>query len=440
MKKIIFTMAVLAVTSVNAQVVKIYQGEGSQPVTFRNPSSIHFCTDMEDETYNPDESSEDASLYLATPFLSSGNMLSYTTETNLAGNLSKLLIVAESRNATGLNGVVIEPNEFQEIKEFTEQNVVNGKNSKYDKMKAILAWCRSNIAYMNVVPEYDPDVDPNWAYQVFKNRTAVCQGYSNLCNVMLESQGIPAVNANGLLGGYGGHAWVYTLIDDTWYVIDPTNDGSSAYKATTTSSYASNLIPYQFDMPLFEDNTCVYGFRGKTFNVDQVKSSESAIFSVPYAVRGYKLQSFDPQAPLPANIREIYLHQFILTIGEYVEGLKRYGTNLVNIFVEDANTKLCDYDGCVYTAASKKPDQLLYIPGAKKEVHIAPMATVGKNTVSGNESIEKIWFDVTSKTFEGWAVEDCPNLKEIHIAADATYDTNSFTGVHKDCKVLKDVE
>lgn len=163
MKKIIFAMAVLAATSASAQVVKIYQGEDSQPVTFRNPSSIHFCTDTEDETYNPDESSEDASLYLATPFLSSGNLLSYTTETNLAPNLSKLLIVAESSNASGLNGVVIKPNEFQEIKEFTEQNVVNGKKSKFDKMKAILAWCRSNIAYMNVVPEYDPDVDPNWA-------------------------------------------------------------------------------------------------------------------------------------------------------------------------------------------------------------------------------------------------------------------------------------
>ncbi len=440
MKKIFFTCAVLLATSINAQVVKIYQGNDSQPVTFRNPSSIHFCTDTEDETYNPDESSENDQLYMATPFLTSGNLLSYTTETNLAANLSKLLIVAESSNAIGLNGVRIEPDEFQEIKQFTDQNVVNGKKSKLEKMKAILAWCKDNISYMNVVPEYDPDVDPNWAYQVFKNRTAVCQGYSNLCNVMLESQGIPAVNANGFLGGLGGHAWVYTLIDDTWYIIDPTNDRSTAYKATSTSSYNSKLIPYYFDMQLFEDNTCVYGFRGKTFNVDQVKSSETAILSVPYAVRGYKLQSFDPQAPLPANVREIYLHQFILTIGEYVEGLKRYGTNLTNVFVEDTNTKLCDYNGCVYTVVDKKPGQLLYIPGAKKEVHIAPMPTVGKNTVSGSETVEKIWFDITSKTFEGWAVEDCPNLKEIHIAADAAYNANSFTGVHKDCKILKDVE
>ena len=441
MKKIIFAIAVLAATGANAQVVKIYQNDESQPVTFRNPSSIHFCTDAEDETYNPAESTEDASLYRATPFLTSGNMLVYTTETNLAGNLSKLLVVAESSNAVGLNNVVIKPEEYQEIKEFTDKNVVNGISSKFNKMKAILAWCKNNIKYMNVVPEYDPDVEPNWAYQVFKNRTAVCQGYANLCNVMLESQGIPAVNANGFLATFGGHAWVYTLVDDTWYVIDPTNDGNTAYKASSQlSSYNSKLIPYFFDMPLFEDNTCVYGFRGKTFNVEQVKSSESAILSIPYAVRGYKLQSFDPQFPLPSNVREIYMHQFIVSIGEYVEGLKKYGKNLVNIYVEDTNSKLCDFDGCVYTVANKKPEQLLYIPGGKKEVHIAAMQTVEKNTVSGNESLEKIWFDVTSKTFEGWAVEDCPNLKEIHIATDASYSENSFTGVHRDCKILRDVE
>ena len=129
-----------------------------------------------------------------------------------------------------------------------------------------------------------------------------------------------------------------------------------------------------------------------------------------------------------------------MSIGDYVEGLKKYGGNLVNIYVEDTNSKLCDFDGCVYTVTNKKPEQLLYIPGGKKEVHIASMPTVEKNTVSGNESLEKIWFDVTSKTFEGWAVEDCPKVKEIHIATDATYSENSFSGVHKDCKILKDVE
>lgn len=439
MKKIFLAVTALAAMGANAQVVKIYQNDDSQPVTFRDPSSIVFCTDTEDMGYNPEDSKEDASLYGATPYLTS-NLGVYTTETNLAGNLSKLLIVADQGNATGLNGVVISPEEFQEIKEFTEKNIVNGKTSKLDKMKAILAWCRSNIKYMTVFPEYDPDVDLNWAYPTFKNRTAVCQGYANLCNVMLESQGIPAVNANGFLGGYGGHAWVYTLIDDTWYVIDPTNDGSTAYKAASPTTYNSKLIPYFFDMPLFEDNTCVYGFRGKMFNVDQVKSSEGAILSIPYAVRGYKVQSFDPQAPLPANVREIYLHQFIQSIGEYVDGLNRYGQNLVNIYVEDANSKLCDVDGCVYTVVSKNPGQLLYIPGAKREVRIAAMPVAQKNCIHGHEAVEKIWFDVTTKTFEDWVVENCPRLKEIHIAADAVYSSNSFSGVHKDCKVIKDVE
>ena len=440
MKKIFFAIAALATMSANAQVVKIFQNTDSQPVTFRNPSSVLFCTDAEDAEYNPEDSKEDASLYGATPYLSSGNLLAYTTETNLAGNLSKLLIVAESRNAAGLNGVYIKPEEFQEIKEFTEENVVSGKSSKMEKMKAILAWCKNNIAYMHEFPEYNPDIDPNWAYQTFKNRTAVCQGYANLCNVMLESQGIPAVNVNGFLGGVGGHAWVYTLVDGTWYVIDPTNDATTTYKASSATSYNSKLVPYTFDMTLFEDNNCVYGFRNKMFNVDQVKSSESAILSVPYAVRGYKLQSFDPQAPLPENVREIYLHQFVQSIGEYVDGLGKYGSNLVNIFVEDANTKLCDYDGCVYTVVNKAPGQLLYIPGAKKEVHIAAMPVVEKNSIKKHERVEKMWFDVSSKTFEDWAVEDCPMLKEIHIATDATYSTNSFSGVHKDCRILKDVE
>ena len=68
MKKIFFAIAALATMSANAQVVKIFQNTDSQPVTFRNPSSVLFCTDAEDVEYNPEDSKEDASLYGATPY------------------------------------------------------------------------------------------------------------------------------------------------------------------------------------------------------------------------------------------------------------------------------------------------------------------------------------------------------------------------------------
>ena len=48
MKKIFFAIAALATMSANAQVVKIFQNTDSQPVTFRNPSSVLFCTDADD--------------------------------------------------------------------------------------------------------------------------------------------------------------------------------------------------------------------------------------------------------------------------------------------------------------------------------------------------------------------------------------------------------
>lgn len=433
MKNLYVSLAALLVClGANAQTIQVWNGERYS--TFNRPDSIVFVHNSGEE-YDPQTSVEDESLYSIAP----GKTLSaITTDGNLAVNLYNLLLVSDYQNAGSLNNVTITDEQFEEIKEFTTKSVVSGKTTKLDVMKAILAWCKNNIKYPSTSEDWEAMSysESNDAYNVFTNRMAVCQGYANLCNVMLHTQGIPAVNANGFLENYGGHAWVYPLIDDSWYVIDPTNDGSTTYKASSTTSYKTKLVPWDFDMPFFADDNSTFSFKAKMLNVQSVNNCEGYIYSVPYSARGYVVQSFDPQKELPSNVREIYLHKKIQSIGDYVEGLTAYGKNLYKIYVDNDNTSLCDFDGCVYSVVSKAPGQLLYVPGAKTEVTVAPIATIEKNTICNNESLQKVTFDATSLTFEDYAIENCPNITEIHLSKDATYGENAFYGVSSKCKII----
>ena len=139
--------------------------------------------------------------------------LSAMTSTNK--RLRDLLDKAGPGIIQSLGAMNITDEQYNEIAEYTD-SIVKSDTTQTMKYKTIFNWIVKNIKY-----EFN-DNDP---YPVFKNRKAICQGYSNLLTVMCYSQGIPTVVVNGFLSQMG-HAWAYTCPDSTWIVSDPTNNGS----------------------------------------------------------------------------------------------------------------------------------------------------------------------------------------------------------------------
>jgi transglutaminase-like putative cysteine protease len=103
--------------------------------------------------------------------------------------LRDLLDKAGSGIIHSLGTINITDEQYEEIAAFTN-NLTAKDTTQLMKYRTIFSWITKNITY-----EFN-DNDP---YAVFKNRKAICQGYSNLLTVMCYSQGIPTMVVNGFL-------------------------------------------------------------------------------------------------------------------------------------------------------------------------------------------------------------------------------------------------
>lgn len=342
---------------------------------------------------------------------------------------SKLLTGTPSENlraifeATGpdiirtLGTVTITEEQYQEIKEFTD-NLVENKTGETDKYKAIFNWVKSNVKYNHSNEAYSND-----AYEVFTNKIAVCQGYSNLQVVMCHTQGIPAVVVNGDASGVG-HAWTYTCPDNTWMVSDPTN--SSDWYMRYPVSY-THLSPKQADADIFEDETAVYNFFDYAVNVKEVTTRDNP-FAIPYSAGGFVITSFNPSSPLPEEITEIYVGQNVTTFGETDNmrlATQNYGENIRAIYVDENNPKLQDHKGIVYKKNGEEL-QLYYIPGGMEYIELIPMEVVDKNTIYRHSNVKEIYFPEGVKEILPYAVENCPKLERVYIPEGVKKSGTSF--------------
>ena len=344
----------------------------------------------------------------------------YYNDPVIAEHVNRLMCEADTNMAASLNGVEITDEHLAELKSFVESTILTNETKQYAKMMSILKWIRANIKY---------DYNDQDAYSVFKNRVAVCQGYSNLMVAMLHTQDIKATVATGFLANTGGHAWVYALADGTWYVADPTNRNTV-------------LQPWNIDMPLAQDDNFVYDFRDKHFNIRQVLCGDELV-SVPFGALGYRITAFNPIGGINENVRELYLSSNILSIGEYVQGLREHGSNLTNVYVLNAqNRNINEYDGCVYSIKyySSKPStflKLLYAPGGKREINFAPMAKITSKLIEELPNVEIIHFDPATLEFEDFAITGAPNLKEIYINQNAKTSSKAFNDLPAGCKIIR---
>ena len=357
----------------------------------------------------------------------------YYNDPVIAEHAYKLMCEADTNMAASLNSVEITDEHLAELKTFVEGSILTNETRQYAKMMAILKWIRANIKY---------DFNDQDAYSVFKNKVAVCQGYSNLMVAMLHTQDIKATVATGFLANTGGHAWVYALADGTWYVADPTNRNTVYRMKADLSQYKSTLQTWNIDMPLAKDDKFVYDFRDKHFNIRQVLTDDEQV-SIPFGALGYRITAFDPIGGINENVRELYFSLNIASIGEYVQGLKTHGGNLQSIFVlNEQNRSINEYDGCVYkikyNSSTKKTTflKLLYAPGGKREIKFAPLDKITSKLIEELPNVEVIHFDEATLTFEDFAITGCPNLKEIYINQNAKVSEKAFNDLPAGCKVI----
>ena len=319
---------------------------------------------------------------------------------------------------------------MQEIKAFTDE-LVKDATTDARVYRLIYNYVRQNVKYADGYVSNEP-------YDVFKNKKAVCQGYANLLNVMLHTQGIPVINANGWLnsGAFMGHAWNYAYFSGAWRLSDPTN--SFEYKAEELDKYQQMFIPVSADGNFLETELYSYNYDKEQLNLNAVNMAEDA-FVVPFSVTlnngaKYKIDCFSPTQDLPENVKEIYLGKNIISIGQDgIYGLKEHGPNVEEAHVDPENQVLKSYKGVVYDKYSTSP---LYIPSAKLCVELIPAEVYGKETMTGHKNVLEVIFPAGTKKIEAWAVENCPNLLAAYGPVGTEVDVKAFTGCHTDFQII----
>ena len=320
--------------------------------------------------------------------------------------------------------------QMQEIKAFTDE-LVKDATTDARVYRLIYNYVRQNVKYADGYVSNEP-------YDVFKNKKAVCQGYANLLNVMLHTQGIPVINANGWLnsGAFMGHAWNYAYFSGAWRLSDPTN--SFEYKAEELDKYQQMFIPVSADGNFLETELYSYNYDKEKLNLNAVNMAEDA-FVVPFSVTlnngaKYKIDCFSPTKDLPENVKEIYIGKNIISIGQDgIYGLKEHAPNVEEAHVDPENQVLKSYKGVVYDKYSTSP---LYIPSAKLCVELIPAEVYGKETMTGHKNVLEVIFPAGTKKIENWAVENCPNLLAAYVPVGTEVDEKAFTGCHADFQII----
>lgn len=324
--------------------------------------------------------------------------------------------------------------QFNEVKTFTDE-LVKDATTDARVYRLIYNWVRTNVKYAQGYVSNEP-------YDVFVNKTAVCQGYANLLHLMLYTQGVPVINANGYLNsnGFFGHTWNYVYFSKQWWLSDPTN--SLEYKAAELAKYQETFIPVSADGSFLENDQYAYNYAYEKINLNTVKVADDA-FVVPFSVtlnngEKFQISSFNPTADLPSNVKEIYLGKNIISLGQDgIYGLRDHAPNVEKAYVDPANQTLLSYEGLVYEAYSNAP---VYVPNAMKVVYLKPTSNgiIEKNVLCKHPNVEELYIPEGTTELEAWAVENCPNLKVAYLPLNTECnETEAFVGVHPDFKIVR---
>ncbi|MBV7441087.1 leucine-rich repeat protein [Weeksellaceae bacterium TAE3-ERU29] len=315
--------------------------------------------------------------------------------------------------------LVITENQYKEIADYTAKEIV--KDAKgMEAFKRIFNWITKNVKHT------PSDNNP---YAVFKNKKAICYGFSNLTKTMMLSQGLPCMVVTGYLYGTLAHSWNYAFVDGKWIVIDTTNGGW--FFMDEIQKY-KHLHSHITDISLFEDENFVYNYEDG-LNITKIKINKE-ILSIPYGTSGYIINVFNPRSEIPKDVKQLYISDNITYTGENSFGLSKMDKSLEEIYVKNTNKKFESYKNVLYLKGKDIPE---HIPAMMKKLELKPIKTVGKNTVYNHSNLEEIIFSGGTLKIEAYAVENCPKVSKITIPKNTELDDRAFVNVGKDLQIIK---
>jgi len=407
--------------------------------------------EAEDALIAGEEVTEDTPVFYSTAepdptlFPTADSSVELVKQPSLSDALSRCVRKADESLGAELNEGMATQEQIEVLQPEVEVIIENATTDK-EKLDAIYDWVRTNIKY-----DHNGEVFDQSAYSTFINQKAVCQGYSNLMNVMCHIAGLQCFNVNGhYTSNWLGHAWNYVKAGNYWYVVDATNN--QMYTMTSTTAYRNDYYPSMIDVTLFEDENFEYTWYGNNLAVTRVKQGNTQL-TVPFSINGLRISSFNPLTDIPSNVKVVYLGSNIVHLGDYNDvGVNNHGPSVEAIHVHPDNGTFVSEKGIVYRRNGDEV-QLNVIPAAMRWVELSSKLTMlEKNAIYNNNSIETLVIPSSVNAIEQWAVEGAPNLKWIYIpencifyGVDSNYNTveyteptaNTFVGVHKDCQIIR---
>lgn len=333
--------------------------------------------------------------------------------------------------------------QYNEIKVFTDQ-LVEGLTTQTEKYNKIFEWINTNIQFYNGenapagwdVNTMGPYWNSNRAYDTFKWKMAVCQGYSALLNIMLYSQEIVNIMVNGRMdiggGVMAGHAWNYVLCDGEWQVSDALNGIKASMNDFNSYKILEEVT--NLDCVLYEDDNFIYKYDSGHLNVADIKSTTSSVV-IPYSVKGIKVTMFNVRAkydninyePITNElISEIYIGKNITTMGNAQEGkftqMGQVFTKLSAIYVDPENPIFESQTGVVYTKEEGKY-QIAFVSPKVTRIELKPLEIIDKECkLEWLSDLQVIVFDETAEYIYPYAIGNCPSLVEIHAPSGCEFD------------------
>lgn len=153
----------------------------------------------------------------------------------LSHNLAMRKTVGDPNDPKYLDLSKFSPEDLRALQEKAAE-IVGTETDPYEKAVLIHDWVANNV-YYDRDAYYSGNVsrelgDVMW---VFRNRTAVCAGYTGLFNALLRTQNIPCVYSSGAARQYSekwsdidqsdtNHAWSEVYVDGRWILVDVTWD------------------------------------------------------------------------------------------------------------------------------------------------------------------------------------------------------------------------
>ena len=290
----------------------------------------------------------------------------------------------DSQSFVSLTDIDITNSELNEIKEYFEkENIINLNNTKKQNHENLYRWIKNNISY---------NLSSNRPYDVFINRSGVCEGFSQLYKVLCYLCDISNVIVNGKMNGIG-HAWNYIYLDK-WYEIDITNSIYDDIFKNDISHYEDEyLTPY-----LYKDNDFIY-YYSNGLAIKPINSNNK----LKESINGLEITSLGQYLPhllnnyQNDNIKSLEISLNITNVSKsYFDSFPNLelllGNNCINGIYDDNN--------------------LFYIPKNIKKI-IINKEVITKEMINNLPNLEEIVFLDNVKRVDSDAIIMCNNLRKV---------------------------